>query len=81
MRTTDKSFYESSCEPMKTTYLIVVTPARNEENMLPDLAMDMTNQSVKPVVWVIVDDGSNDKTWLRIKDLENEFFLDQRSQT
>ena len=73
MKTKAKYLYESSDETTKTNYLIVVTPVRNEENMLPDLAMDMTNQSIKPVVWVIVDDGSSDKTWLIIKALEKEF--------
>jgi len=51
---------------------LIVTPARNEEDMLPDLAKDIINQSVKPVIWVIVDDGSNDKTWSIIEDLEKE---------
>jgi glycosyltransferase involved in cell wall biosynthesis len=73
MKTTDKYLYESSDETTKTNHLIVVTPVRNEESMLSDLVRDMTNQSVKPVVWVIVDDGSSDKTWLTIKDLEKEF--------
>jgi len=52
---------------------ILVTPARNEENMLPNLAMDIANQSVKPIAWVIVDDASSDKTWSIIKDLEKGF--------
>ncbi len=41
--------------------------------MLTDLAKDMINQSIKPVLWVIVDDGSNDKTWLIVKGLEKQF--------
>jgi len=63
----------SSEETTKPNSYIVVTPARNEEKMLPGLAADMINQSVKPVVWVLADDGSSDKTWLIIKDLEKEF--------
>lgn len=51
---------------------LVVTPAMNEEDMLPDLAKNIINQSIKPFLWVIVDDGSIDKTWLIIKDLEKE---------
>lgn len=63
----------ASEETTTTKHLIVVTPVRNEENMLLDIAMDMANQSVRPLVWVIVDDGSSDKTWSKIKDLEEEF--------
>jgi len=73
MKNIDKFLPDSSREPITTSYLIVVTPARNEENMLPGLTMDMINQSIKPVLWVIIDDGSNDKTWLKIKNLEKEF--------
>lgn len=51
---------------------IVVTPARNEEKMLPDLAVDIANQSIKPLVWIIADDGSIDKTWLIIQELEKQ---------
>jgi len=68
----DKYMQDSSNETKEKNYL-VVTPARNEEDMLPYLAKDVVNQSVKPVIWVIVDDGSNDKTWFIIKDFEKEF--------
>jgi glycosyltransferase involved in cell wall biosynthesis len=52
---------------------LVVTPAKNEMKMLPDLINDIVNQSTKPVIWVIVDDGSSDKTWSIIKNIEKEF--------
>ena len=68
----DKYRYESPNETRKKNYLIMTT-ARNEEKMLPDLAKDIINQSVKPVIWVIVDDGSDDKTYFIIKGLEKEF--------
>ena len=41
---------------------IVVTPCRNEEKNLPDFVQSMTAQTIRPVFWVIVDDGSTDKT-------------------
>lgn len=41
---------------------IVVTPCRNEEKDLPNLVQSMTAQTIRPALWVIVDDGSTDKT-------------------
>jgi len=41
---------------------IVVTPCRNEEKNLPNLVQSMVAQTIKPALWVIVDDGSTDKT-------------------
>jgi len=64
--------FETSNEIKKETYFIV-TPARNEEDMLLDLANDIINQSIKPVMWVIVDDDSNDKTWSIIEGLRKNF--------
>lgn len=73
MKMKDKYIYESSNETTKKNYSIV-TPARNEEDILPYLAKDIINQSNKPIMWVIVGDGSNVKTWFIIKDLEKDFF-------
>ena len=41
---------------------ILVTPAKNEEKNLPKLVQSVVQQTVKPVLWVIVDDGSTDNT-------------------
>lgn len=41
---------------------ILVTPCKNEEESLPKLADSVINQTIKPVIWVIVDDGSTDRT-------------------
>jgi glycosyltransferase involved in cell wall biosynthesis len=40
----------------------VVTPARNEEANLPRLAAAMIAQAHRPEAWVVVDDGSTDRT-------------------
>lgn len=42
--------------------LVVITPARNEARLLPGLAKSMLAQTVRPLRWVIVDDGSSDGT-------------------
>lgn len=67
--------YQLHRNPSRTAsknYLIV-TPAKNEEDMLPDLAKDIINQSVRPIIWVIVDDGGTDRTWEIVQNLKREF--------
>jgi len=41
---------------------IIVTPCKNEGKNLPNLIKSVTSQSIKPALWVIVDDGSTDDT-------------------
>lgn len=41
---------------------IVITPARNEAEYLPETIRSMAAQTVKPIEWVIVNDGSSDGT-------------------
>lgn len=41
---------------------ILITPARNEEAFIEKTIASMIHQTVLPVKWVIVDDGSTDKT-------------------
>ena len=41
---------------------IVVTPCKNEGKNLPDLIESVVVQTVRPTLWVIVDDGSTDDT-------------------
>ena len=46
---------------MCTNY-IVITPVRNEEEFLPHTIASMVRQSILPREWVIVNDGSQDRT-------------------
>lgn len=39
---------------------VVATPMRDEMKVLPDLLATLDGQTVRPAVWVIVDDGSTD---------------------
>lgn len=52
---------------------IVVTPCRNEANNLPDLVQSVVAQTIKPVLWVIIDDGSTDETPNIIKETELKY--------
>ena len=42
--------------------ILIITPACNEGNHLPELIQSMIAQSYLPLEWVIVDDGSIDGT-------------------
>jgi len=44
-----------------TNYL-AITPARDEERLLPSLIRSMVAQSRRPARWIIIDDGSADST-------------------
>ena len=46
----------------KSRNYIVVTPCKNEGESLPDLIVSVVAQTIRPVLWVIVDDGSTDDT-------------------
>ena len=40
----------------------IVTPAKDEEKSLPSTIYSIERQTVKPVLWIIVDDGSTDNS-------------------
>ncbi|WP_206203304.1 MULTISPECIES: glycosyltransferase [unclassified Thermococcus] len=56
---------------MKTWGYILVTPAKNEEDNLPLLAKSIVNQTLKPKLWIIVNDNSTDRTSEIISSLES----------
>jgi len=41
---------------------LVITPVKDEERYVEHTLRSMVNQTVKPVGWIIVDDGSSDRT-------------------
>ncbi|WP_440954690.1 glycosyltransferase family 2 protein [Methanosarcina sp. Mfa9] len=41
---------------------VITTPVKNEERYLPKLIESIINQTVKPLLWIIVDDNSTDQT-------------------
>ncbi len=45
---------------MSPTHYIVITPARNEESYLRGTIESMAAQTVRPRLWVLVNDGSSD---------------------
>src|SRR5437588_3903499 len=47
---------------VKPLRCILVTPARNEEALIERTIQSVVDQTVPPIRWVIVDDGSTDRT-------------------
>jgi len=41
---------------------IIISPVRNEEKNIEKTILSVISQTIKPVKWIIVDDGSSDKT-------------------
>ena len=50
------------------TSYVIITPAFNEANYIGKTIDSVLGQTVRPLIWVIVDDGSSDKTWEIIND-------------
>lgn len=62
----------------------LITPAKNEEKYISFTLESMINQSLKPLKWIIVDDGSTDKTkeiaeayagkynWIEVVSIDNK---------
>ena len=57
---------------MDTIY-VVVTPVRNEEAYLPFTIESMIKQTLRPREWVIVDDGSTDRTGTIIDEATRQY--------
>jgi len=52
---------------------ILVTAAKNEGENLPKTIQSVAEQTIKPVVWVIVDDGSTDNTPQILKEAKEKY--------
>lgn len=57
---------------MKKTKLTYFTPTYNREKLLPNLYNSLLNQTDKNFIWLIIDDGSSDKTEELVKSWQNE---------
>lgn len=47
---------------MESVKYIAITPARDEEGFLPDMIASMVAQTLAPTRWIVIDDGSEDRT-------------------
>jgi glycosyltransferase involved in cell wall biosynthesis len=48
-------------QALRLTY-VLITPARNEETFIEQTIKSVLNQTIRPAKWVIVSDGSTDRT-------------------
>ena len=58
---------------IKTQNYLVVTACKNEADNLPKLIQSVAEQTIKPVVWVIMDDGSTDNTPKILKEAREKY--------
>jgi glycosyltransferase involved in cell wall biosynthesis len=52
---------------------VLITPSRNEEKYIKTTIEAVINQTILPVAWIIVNDGSTDQTEKIARKYENEF--------
>jgi glycosyltransferase involved in cell wall biosynthesis len=57
----------------KTVRYVVITPVRNEERHIGLTIESMVKQSIPPAEWIIVNDGSNDRTGEVIDESATQF--------
>lgn len=57
----DRESDQPSADSPMQSYM-AITPARDEQEFLPQLITSMVAQTVRPVRWIIIDDGSADCT-------------------
>lgn len=54
--------WDNKKEMGKIERYIIITPVRNEEKYLEETIISVSNQTIIPTEWIIVNDGSTDKT-------------------
>ena len=57
-----KLILERSCGRNEMTRYVIITPVRDEEKYIETTIESVCRQMVRPTEWVIVDDGSSDRT-------------------
>ncbi len=70
---------------------IIISPVRNEESNIEKTVLSVISQTLKPFKWIIVDDGSSDKTveiikkytkttkWISLLELDDRGYYDLMS--
>ena len=55
------------------TKFVIISPVRNEENLITKTIQSVLSQTVKPLEWIIVNDGSTDSTKNIIEEYTKKF--------
>lgn len=53
---------EATAVPAQHLKYVIITPARNEESNIEETIRSVASQTILPTEWIVVDDGSTDKT-------------------
>ena len=59
-------------QPVRGLKYALITPARNEENFIEGTILSVVEQTIQPSFWIIVSDGSTDRTDEIVKRLTRE---------
>ena len=54
-------------------YYVLITSVKNEGKNLPELIQSIVKQTIKPVLWIIMDDGSTDNTPEILKEVKEKY--------
>jgi glycosyltransferase involved in cell wall biosynthesis len=60
-------------DPAQGTAYVILTPARNEDQIIEKTLRSVINQTIRPAQWIIVDDGSTDETSAILDRFSSEF--------
>jgi len=52
---------------------VIISPVRNEEKYIEKTIQSVINQTIKPIEWIIVNDGSTDNTRVIIEDYAKKY--------
>lgn len=64
---------ETSITPTVLPKYVVITPVRNEAAYIEETLTSMVAQTVKPAQWIIVNDGSTDRTGQIVSDYATQY--------
>ena len=53
---------------------ILITPSKDEADLLPGLIRTICDQTIKPQLWLIINDGSTDNSKIIIKEAMEKYF-------
>ena len=67
-----KTMNKVSNESVDNSY-VIISPCRNEEKFMKQTLDTVVSQTIKPTKWVIVDDGSTDKTPEILKEYAQQY--------
>lgn len=57
----------------KSKNYLLITPIKNEKKNLSKLIESIAKQTIKPVLWIIIDDGSSDNSYEIIENTKREY--------